>query len=143
MKKLLCTALLLASCLTVSFGQCDKELKLSTSKTEYLDGSGTVTKTVEENSIIEIGKSEIVIRPGNADHKMNGRIQSATCTWNTPYKEGKSVIKALFTDPSGDQKNATMTIEGKEGKVTFLMEIAELPERKIRVSVDSFEEKKI
>jgi hypothetical protein len=38
--------------------------------------------------------------------------------------------------------HATITIEGKDGKITFLMEIEEMPDRKIRVWVDEFGEKK-
>ena len=141
MKTLLFSLLLISSAL-LSFGQCDKEVKLATSKTEYLDAAGVVQRTVDEQSTIEIGKTEVLIIPGNEDKKMNGTIQSTTCTWSVPYKEGKSVIKALFSKEPGQQMHATITIEGKAGKVTFLMEIEEMPDRKIRVWVDEFGEKK-
>jgi hypothetical protein len=36
----------------------------------------------------------------------------------------------------------TITVEGKEGKISFLAEIDEQPDRKIRIVVDKFEEKK-
>lgn len=142
MKKLLILPVFLVGALP-GFSQCDKPVKLSVSKTEYLDRDGAVQRTVDENSTIDINATEVVIIPGgDPDKKMTGKIQSKTCTWSVPYKEGKSVVKATVADPSGDQKNATMTIEGKEGKLTFLMEVAEMPDRKIRVSVDKFEEKK-
>ena len=142
MKKLIAFFLFQVSILP-SFGQCDKNVALAVSKTQYLDGSGTVQRTVDENSTVEINTSEVVITPGgNADHKMNGKIQSNTCSWSVPFKEGKSIYKARFEDPSGNQQNATLTIEGKDGKVTFLMEVAERPDQKIRVTVDKFEEKK-
>lgn len=126
----------------LSFAQCDKEVKLITSKTEYLDAAGVVQRTVDEQSTIDIGKTDILIVPGNADQKMIGTIQSTTCTWSVPYKEGKSVIKALFAKEPGQQMHVTITIEGKEGQLTFLMEIAEMPDRKIRVWVEEFGEKK-
>jgi hypothetical protein len=126
----------------LSFGQCDKEVKLTTSKTEYLDAAGVVQRTVDEKSTIDIGKTDVLIVPGNADQKMIGTIQSTTCTWTTPYQEGKTVMKALFKEPSGEERHVTLTIEGKAGKLTFLMEIAEMPERKIRVWVEEFGEKK-
>ncbi|GAB3895412.1 hypothetical protein GCM10028803_11920 [Larkinella knui] len=91
---------------------------------------------------VEIGKSGIVIIPGNVDQKMTGPIESATCAWSEPYKEGKTVLKALISEPAGGQMHATVTVEGKGGKVTLLMEVAEMPDRKIRVSADSFAEKK-
>ncbi|GAB3923391.1 hypothetical protein [Larkinella terrae] len=142
MKTLLASILLIFSTV-ISFAQCGKEVRLTTIKTEYLDGTGVVQRTVEEQSTIEIGKTEIVILPGGkADHKMTGTIQSTTCNWSVPYKEGKTVIKSVVTDPSGDPRHATLTIEGKADKVTFLMEVEEMPDRKILVSVDSFGEKK-
>ncbi|MFD1139683.1 hypothetical protein ACFQ4C_01120 [Larkinella insperata] len=141
MKKLLLLPLLLGSLLP-AYAQCDKDLALAVSNTEYLSATGAVERTVDEKSTIEINKTDVVIRPGNEDRKMNGKIQSNTCTWSVPYKEGKSVIKARFDDPSGNQQNAIITLEGKDGKITFLMEVAEMPDRKIRVNVDKFEEKK-
>lgn len=141
MKKILLLPLLLLTIPAV-YAQCDKEVTLAVSNTEYINAAGAVERTVDEKSTIEISKSDVVIRPGNEDRKMSGKIQSNTCTWSVPYKEGKSVIKARFDDPSGNQQNATITLEGKDGKITFLMEVAEMPDRKIRVNVDKFEEKK-
>ncbi|GAB3324005.1 hypothetical protein GCM10027299_20810 [Larkinella ripae] len=140
--KIFLTLVVLITSATVSLAQCDKAVKLKTSKTEYLDGSGTVQRTVDEQSTIDIGKTAVTIRPGNTDRVMNGTVQSATCNWTVPYKTGKSVIKALFKEPSGEENHATITVEGKDGKTTFLMEIAERPDRKIRVTADTFEEAK-
>lgn len=141
MKTLLASFLLISSPL-LTFAQCDKEVRLTTSKTDYLDGTGAVQRTVDEQSTIEIGKTEVLIRPGNADRKMNGTIQSTICTWSVPYKDGKTVLKALFKEPSGEERHATLTIEGKDGKVSFLMEVQEMADRKILATVDSFAEKK-
>ncbi|WP_461089467.1 hypothetical protein [Spirosoma gilvum] len=127
---------------SLSFGQCDKEVTLVSAKTEYLDGSGVVQRTVDEQSTVVISQSQVMITPGNADHKMVGTIQSTTCTWGTPYQEGTTVLKATFDDPSGTQRHATLTIAGKAGLVTLLMEVAEMPDRKIRVAATSFKETK-
>ncbi len=140
MKNVLLLALLLIT--KAGFGQCNQDVTLTSSKTEYLDGSGAVQRSVDEQSTIEISKSGIIITPGNSEHKMNGTTQSVTCNWATAFQEGKTVIQAEFTDPSGSLRHATMTIEGKAGQVTFLMEIVEMPDVKIRVKVDSFKEKK-
>ena len=40
---------------------------------------------------------------------MKGTITTNSCDWKIPYKEGKSVIKSVITDQSGDVKNATRT----------------------------------
>ena len=140
MKNLTLFALLFAS--LSGFAQCNTDVSLTSSKTEYLDGSGTLQRSVDESSTIEIIKKQILINPGNNGNIMTGNITSTTCEWPTAYKEGKSVIKADFEDPSGGTRHATMTLEGKDGKVTFTMEIAEMADRLIRVTIDSFKEKK-
>lgn len=141
MKNLLVFALLSLSP-ALCFGQCDQNTVLSSSKTEYLDASGAVERTVDEQSTVEISKTQVVITPGNVDQKMTGTIQSTTCTWATPYQDGKTVLKAVFDIPSGNQMHATLTIEGKAAQITLLMEVDEMPNRKIRVSATSFKEKK-
>ncbi|MFC5411386.1 hypothetical protein ACFPMF_18840 [Larkinella bovis] len=125
-----------------SFGQCDQEVKITTSKTEYLDNTGAVQRSVDEQSTIEIGKTEIKIWPGNADRVMTGKIESNTCAWSVPYKEGRTVMKAVFSEDAGQQLHATITLEGKAEKITFQMEVQERPDRVIRVSVTTFEAKK-
>ena len=57
-------------------------------------------------------------------HKMTGLIKSYAWNWEIPYKEGKTIVTTVFTD-GGKTFNATVTIEGKAGKVTATMEAAE------------------
>ncbi|MEP6584118.1 MAG: hypothetical protein ABJA90_07615 [Ginsengibacter sp.] len=142
MKKIFLSALLVFSLGAVSFAQCDEQVILTSSTTEYLDSNNVVEKSVAENSTIKINKSaSLTIAPGN-DHEMTGTITQNSCDWKSPYKEGKSVISATIKDESGDVKNATLTIEGKDGKVTLVLEVKEMPGRKIRVAIDSFREDK-
>lgn len=140
MKKLLLLAFV---CVGFSgFAQCNLDLALTSNKTEYLDGSGAIQRTVDEASTINITKKQVVIDPGNNGNIMTGNITSATCEWLTAYKEGKSVIKADFEDPSGGTFHATMTLEGKGDKILLTMEVAEMADKIIRVTIDSFKEKK-
>jgi hypothetical protein len=141
MKNFIVTAALLLSA-SIGFGQCDQDVVITSSKTEYLDASGVVTRSEDEQSTIEITRTKITITPGNAAHKMIGNVQSTTCEWSKAFQEGKMVIKAVFDDPAGAQRNATLTTEGQAGIITFLMEIAEMPDKKIRVHVTSFKESK-
>jgi len=142
MKKIiLCLALLIA-CTTISFAQCDKKILITSSVTEYLDSTGTLQRSKDENSSVEINKTDIVITPGDEKHQISGMIKSNTCDWSIPFKEGKSVIKATLTDPRGEIMNATITITGKDGKIILLFELAETPDRKIRITVVKFEEVK-
>ncbi|HYJ37255.1 MAG TPA: hypothetical protein VEV87_01510, partial [Chitinophagaceae bacterium] len=82
------------------------------------------------------------ITHGPNNNTMSGTIKSDSCNWNIPYKEGISIIKALMTEQSGESRNLTITIEGKDGRLTFLAEVEERPDRKIRIIIDKFEEKK-
>ncbi|GAB3895408.1 hypothetical protein GCM10028803_11910 [Larkinella knui] len=47
MKTLILFTLLIISA-SLAFGQCDKEVKLTTTKTEYLNATGAVERTVDE-----------------------------------------------------------------------------------------------
>lgn len=142
MKKIILSISILMLGITLSYAQCGKNLILASSKTEYLDSNMVVQRTVEENSIIEISKSALTIVPGNPEQKMTFMIKSDSCKWNIPFKEGKTVIKVTMRNPNNDEKNATITIEGKDGRVILLMEQESMPDKKIRVTIEKFEEKK-
>ena len=142
MKNIIFILFLLLICGTFSFAQCNKKVTLLSSTTEYLNGNNELQRSETEKTTIKIDKSALTISPGNEEHVMDGTIKSDSCHWKVPYKEGKTIIKALLTDKSGDTKNATITIEGKGGKVTLVMEVQEMPDRKIRVPIDTFEETK-
>lgn len=136
---LILSALLAGS--IASIAQCGKAATLTSSKTEYLDSSMTLQRTTDETSVVELSDSIITIAPGNEPHKMTATIKSNTCNWSVPYKEGKSIIKATLSDEHGNMKNLTITIEGTAGKVTLLAEVEDMPDRKIRVPIDTFKEK--
>jgi hypothetical protein len=122
-----------------SFAQCDKNVVLTSSKTEYLNATGAVQRTVEEDCVIRVSKTEVTISPSGHD-KMTGSITSTTCDWKEPFKEGKTTLKAKFKNDNGAETTATITIEGKGGKVTCLMRERERPDRIIRVNINKFEE---
>ena len=139
MKTIILFLYLLIAGSTICFAQCDKKVIFTTSKTEHLDPSGAVTRTDDEKAVVEIGKSDLTITV-NGEHKMAGPIKSNTCNWSVPFKNGKTVLKATLTDDSGSDKNVTITIEGKDGKVTLLFEMEGMPDDRIRVNADKFEE---
>lgn len=141
MKKIIFASLFVLAAGMSSFAQCDKKVIIVSSKTEYLDANGEVQRSVDETTTIEYDKKDIIITPGD-NPSMQGTIDSMTCDWKTPFKEGKSVIKTSITNPQGNTLSLTLTIEGKEGKITFLAEMAEMPDQKIRIVVEKFEEKK-
>src|SRR5438094_727081 len=67
-------------------------------------------------------------------------ITSTACEWKQPFKEGKTTLEAKFNDEKGEESNATITIEGKDGKITCLMKEKEKPDRIIRMTIVKFEE---
>jgi len=126
-----------------SKAQCEKVLQLSSSKTDYLNGSNAIQKSKDENTVVDITKTTITIVPnGNASDALSGKIEEISCDWPVPFKQGKTVIKTVLYDASGDDKNATITIEAKDGKVFLLAEAKERPDQKIRLVVTKFEEKR-
>jgi len=139
MKKIILTLSLLIGISAVTFAQCDKTVVLTSSKTNHMDESGTITRTDDETAQIEIDKSAVNISV-NGDHKVTANIKSNTCNWTVPFKEGKTVIKAV-ADHNGEDKSITITIEGKDGKVTLLFEMEDEPGDRIKVGADKFAEK--
>jgi hypothetical protein len=139
MKQILLALFAVIFCTALS-AQCGKNLTLTSSKTEYLDGSGAVQRTVDEVTKIDIDQKSISISPGN-DHTMTGTILSTTCDWKTAFKEGKSEFKTEFDD-NGTLKKINIVLEGKDGKVSFTVTIVDEPGKMIRVWSDTFGEKK-
>jgi hypothetical protein len=139
MKKIFLTLSLLLAMAAASFAQCGKTIVLTSSKTDHLDASGAITRTDDETAEIVIDKSAVNVSI-NGDLKITANIKSNTCNWTVPFKEGKTVIKAA-AERNGADQNFTITIEGKDGKVTLLFERDDHPEDKIKVAVDKFVEK--
>ncbi len=121
--------------------QCDKKVIIVSSQTNHLNSNKDVQRSVDETTTIEYDQKEIVVSPGN-DPVMHGTIKSVSCEWKTPFKNGKTVLKAALEGQQGETMNLTITIEGKEGKIDFLAEMDENADEKISIVVDKFEEKK-
>jgi len=142
MKKMVIVGVLLSTGALVSYGQCDKKVVITASKTLYLGADSAVQRTEDEQTTVEFDKTNITIIPGSADHKMTGTVKSYVCNWPTAFKDGKTSVKVAVTNDNGQTMNLTITIGGKDGKINFLAEVDEEPEKKIRLVVDKFEEKK-
>lgn len=139
MKKIILTISILIGLSTATFAQCDKSVVLTSAKTDHLDATGAITRTVDETAIIELGKTTLDITVN--DRKIfNGTIKDNACNWTTPFKTGKSVVHASVTNDDGDERQVTITIEGKDGKVTLLFEMEGQPGDRVRVYIDKFVE---
>lgn len=143
MKSTFLALLLLLTGGAVCFAQCDKTLTMTASKTEHLDASDNLERAVDEQTAIEINKTKISVVIENGKQTLTGVIKSNTCNWETPFKQGKSVISTTISDEDGGgTKDYMLTIEGKDGKVTLLAQSVQDPGRKLRFTLDKFEEKK-
>lgn len=139
MKKQILTLLFVAIA-GISYAQCDKKVFLSAGATEYLNSSLEVQRTDENTTTVEYDSKSIIIMPG--ENVMEGTVNSVSCDWKVPFKEGKTVLKATMSNAGGQTMNLTITIEGKDGKITLLAEFDDMPDRKVRLTPDKFEEKK-
>ena len=143
MKKLLFGVILVAAGTTAAYAQCDKKAVITSSKTEHLGADSTVTRTDDEQDTVVFDKTTLYVSIHNAerDQKLKGTIQSYTCNWPSPFKEGKTEIKGTLTNDNGESRGVTITVTGKGGKIGFYA-VVEGEEDRVRLIVDTFEEKK-
>ena len=142
MKKIVIIVFILSGLAFGAKAQCEKDKKFSvtSAKTDYLDANNQVQNSRDEKTVVTIKNNDITVLINDEDdRKMTGTISSNTCDWKIPFKEGKSVIKASLTDAGGDVKDVTITLEGKDGKISFVAQLDNDPDKKIKLNVDKFE----
>lgn len=111
--------------------QCDKEFILTASLVEYLDSSYQVTRTMDDNSSIRISRDSVTISPEH-DPTLTGAVTQFTCNWQTPWIDGRSVIKAVFND-RGVETPLTLILEAKNGHLSLTILFDKKPDRIIRI----------
>lgn len=133
MKRIIITLLISLAGTLSTFAQCQENAVLSTSKTNLRDVSGNPLGIKDEKTVLRFSKTAILL---NIDGEDRGelKIVSQICNWTTPYKEGKSVIKAILND-----SDYTITIVGKEGKVNLHVVKNESDDSILSMTVDKFE----
>jgi hypothetical protein len=143
MKSTFLALVLLVAGGTVSLAQCDKNVSLSSSKTQHLDASGALKEAVDEKTTIEFNKSSmtVVTVNDNGDQKMTGTVKLDTCNWKIPFKEGKTKLHVTLKRDDGESRDFIVTIEGKDGKIALFAENKDMLEDKIKLDIDKFEEK--
>jgi hypothetical protein len=139
MKQFLVAAILLTAA-TAGYGQCEKKTILSAAKTDHLAADSSIQQSDDGTITIEFDKTTFNVNPPN-DGPLTGKVDSITCNWPTPYKIGKTWMKVTLTNAQGETQKATITIEGKAGKVTLYARIDDQPDQMIRLIADKFEEK--
>ena len=144
MKIILITLFMLATADTISFAQCDKKVSLTSSKTEHLDANGNLKHADDEKTVVEFSKSDITvtITHDGGDEKLTGKINTNVCTWQMPFKVGKTLLNVTLSKDDGQSRDFAITIEGKDGKLTLWAESKEEPDDKIQLPIDKFDEAK-
>ena len=129
--------LLLTVAGSTAFAQCNETATFTASRTSYLNDKGVVERTKDEETIITVNKNVVDVST-NGSHELDGTVKTYICNWNKPFKNGKTVITTLIVD-GGQTLNATITIEGKDGKITLTLVAVEMPGETIQLVADKFE----
>ena len=137
------TAILAIVCLFVHFAskaQCNKKIKWSSSKSEFIDtATGNIQRT--NNEIVEMTagpKTVVLVLKGDHSDTMNGDVKDYSCNWQDK-QNGKLSFKSVLTDIEGRTRHASITIEAVNGTITALLKAEEEPTT-IRLTIDSFNE---
>jgi len=143
MKKVLCLA---TACFVLGVAakaqQCDKTIKWTTTKSEFIDTSGNVQRTTDETVEVTVNakKIDIVMQGPQGEESMKGDVSDYACNWKDS-KNGKTVLKSTVTDTQGTVRHATVTIESLDGQANILL-VAEEEAQSIKLTVASVEEVK-
>ncbi len=136
MKKMIFSLLLCSATGIASYAQCNGKVTFNASKTDYLDAKGTVQQSKTENTLVNFDNQDVTILCNG--EQITGSVVTSSCDWKKKFVEGKTILKANINGKNGDSKNATLTMEGKDGIVSLLVEVDDMPSRKYLLPVDDF-----
>ena len=121
--------------------QCDTKIILSSSSTEIINKQNEVIiKDTERVTTIKYDTKTIEIITEN--NTRLGTIDSIYCNWKIPFKEGKTYIKGRLNFENGEVWVTTLTITGKEGRLTLLADMEHPQANTMRFLLNKFEENK-
>jgi hypothetical protein len=141
MKKILLSVSFFVLLTVAVQAQCGKSITWSSSKTEYLDASGALQRI--ENSPVTIlttpNHITVTFKTGDGQSDViEGDLENLQCNWKEAFKSGKTSFKSLLAKSNGETKNATISIEGTEGKLTIIVELENMKGMKMRIPVDGY-----
>lgn len=142
MKKFLSLVVVLLLAASAGFAQCDKAVVYHSDKQDRIDAQGEVVGNTADVIRLEFTKESISVGVNEKTVEVTASIKEVDCQWKELYKEGKAVYKVTFQKPeTGETSEGSLTIEGKEGKLTILVEMARMEGKKIKLFVNKYEEK--
>jgi len=119
--------------------QCDKKITWYAAKGEMLDASGALLDTKTDSVFFEVGPQNLSLRFKSDEKGLEGTINDKTCDWKEPFKNGKTVYHSTVS-VDDRTSNATLTLEGKDGKITLLVVIDALEGKKFRIYMGGYKE---
>ena len=126
---------------TCCYSQCDKKNSLSATGAEILNELNEI-KIKDTQRVTSVVYDAKVFEIISEYSTLNGTIDSIFCNWKIPFKEGVTYIKGVVNFENGDQRNIQLTITGKDGKLTLIVDIEHPDASKMRFVLDKFEESK-
>jgi hypothetical protein len=141
MKKIILLSISLFTFGLLTKAQCGKTVVWSAAKADFLDADGNLQDTKAEKITIETSDSRIILKHGDREEDvLKGNIKELQCNWAIPYKDGKTTFKTILEEASGDTKDAVVTIEAKEGKITIVIVSLTNQGRMIKIAVEDYKE---
>lgn len=142
MKKFLSLVVVLVLATSAGFAQCDKPVVYHSDKQDRIDAQGEVVSNATDVIRMEFTKDQVVVGVNEKTEEVTATIKEVDCQWKELFKEGKAIYKVTFQKPdSGETSEGSLTIEGKEGKLTILVEMARMEGKKIKLFVNKYETK--
>jgi hypothetical protein len=123
------------------FSQCDKKIILSATGAEILDDQDKI-KIKDTLRVTTIKYDTKVFEITTEFATLHGTIDSISCNWKIPFKEGNTFIKGKLSFENGDQWGTTLNISGKDGKLSLLTDMEHPDANKMRFALEKFEESK-
>ncbi|MDF2189415.1 hypothetical protein [Paraflavitalea sp. CAU 1676] len=141
MKKFLSLVLVLTLAATAGFAQCDKPVVYHSDKQDRISPDGEVVGSKTDAIHLAFTKEGVSVEV-NEKVEATATIKEVDCQWKQLYKEGKAIYKVTFQKPeTGETSEGSLTIEGKDGQLTILVEMARMEGKKIKLYVSKYEEK--
>ena len=99
-----------------------------------------VQKTDSHKVTVEVSKRSVAITHNDdPNDAMKGEVKDTNCSWTELYKNGKTTIQARPPEGNNNVHDASLTIEGKDGVISILIELKDHPDMKIKAYVDKYE----
>jgi hypothetical protein len=130
---------ILAACLftiNAAFAQCDSSFVLHTIKQEMLNEKDSVVETQDDAAKIDISTNKIVITKDNGENILSATIIKKDCKWKEALKDGKTTYDISLIFPDGNESTGTAWLEGKDGKLHFVITFERLQGKKIKAYID-------